>query len=125
MRAYCSKNKISLTRNHNDDEDMILSRLRREHATDFPCWAELGSVVELRYLRCFLIWDRNLHFPEAEVVGSEIVKCGFSHFLDDVLEHTNRLFSGYCHLEGFCVRVTVDEAEESNGRHDKERLDVT
>ena len=120
MRAYCSKNKISLTRNLNDDVDMILSGLGREQAVDFLCWAELEFIVELRDLRCFLVWDRNLHFPEAEVVGGEVVKCGLLLLLDDILERTNRLFSVYLHLEGFCVRVTVYEAEESDGRHGKD-----
>ena len=110
------ENEISLTRDLYDDVDMALSRLRRKHIVDFPCRAELGCVVELRDLRCFLIWDGNLHFPEAEVAGRNMVKSRLLLLLDDVLERTDRLFSIYFHLEGFCIQVIVDEAEESDGR---------
>ena len=96
--------------------DMILSGLGQEHTVDFSCCPELGFVVELRDLRGFLIWDRNLHFPEAEVIGRKVVKYRFSLFLDDILEQANRFFSVYFDRKRFCVRVTVDKAEESDGR---------
>jgi hypothetical protein len=112
----CIVKKMPLTRNLYDDVDMILWRLRWEHSANFHCWAELGF-VELRDLRSFLVCGWNLHFPEAEVVGREVVKCGLSLFLDNFLEHTDRFFSVYFHRKGFCVWITVDEAEESNRRH--------
>ena len=111
------KDKTSLTRDPYDDVDMTFLGSHREDTVNFHCWAELGVVVEFRDLRCFPVWDRNVHFPEAEAAGGQVVKCGLLLLLDDIFERTNRLSSVYFHLKGLFFRVTADEAEEGDERH--------
>ena len=79
---------------------------------DFIHCAQLDCVAEIRILGCFVICDRNIHFPEIETPHTGTPKIVWVIVDDKIPEGRHRFISFDFNLEAPAERLAVNEAEK-------------
>lgn len=103
--------RVSLTRY---DDMYVLFEGIVEMAGNFIRYAELDRVAEIRMLGCFVICDRNIHFPEIETPRAGTPKIIWVLVDDKLPEGRHRFISSDFNLEAPAERLSVNEAEKGD-----------
>ena len=85
-----------------------------EMAGNFIRYAELDRVAEIRMLGCFVICDRNIHFPEIETQRADTPKIVWV-LADNKISEVRHIIPFFdLNFKAPAERLSVNEAEEGD-----------